>query len=114
MLLPAWIATGDAPLPDPSSLPPEVGHFACTWGPWGLLGFVVLAIVTGRLVPRSVYLDMEKQRDFWKAAATEERANATAALRASTQTAVAVTAALPPHPEQLPEPPAPAPGVNLL
>lgn len=113
-VLPFAVATGEAPALDPSVLPPEVGHIASTWGPWGLLALVCLSIITGMLVPRRVYADMEKQRDFWKAAWSEERSNANAARKATEQTAVAVTQALPPHPEQPPEPPSSQRGMELL
>lgn len=48
------------------SLLPFIG----TWSPWTILSFVVLAIVRGWLVPRSVLEDRLKdayaQRDIWK------------------------------------------------
>lgn len=37
-------------------------------GAWGLLSLCILAIITGRLVPRSTYRDKIKEADDWKAA----------------------------------------------
>lgn len=42
--------------------------------PAGLLLLVVLMILTGRLVPRSLYLEKVKERDQWKSAYEVERA----------------------------------------
>lgn len=33
----------------------------------GILAFVAVMFFTGMIVPRRVYRDMEKQRDFWEA-----------------------------------------------
>lgn len=33
----------------------------------GILAFVAIMFFTGMIVPRRVYRDMEKQRDFWEA-----------------------------------------------
>jgi len=41
-------------------------------GATALLVLVVLFILTGRLVPRSVLKDTQDDRDYWRAAATEE------------------------------------------
>lgn len=35
-------------------------------GAIGVLAIVFMMIVTGRLVPRSTFKDMEAQRDFWQ------------------------------------------------
>jgi hypothetical protein len=32
----------------------------------GFLGIVVILLLTGMIVPRRVYKDMERQRDFWE------------------------------------------------
>lgn len=100
----------DAPVPDPSVLPPEVGHVATAYGPWAIIGFTVYAILSGRLVPRQVHRDMVAERDFYRQAYREERSQRDAAVTGAQQTAVAVTQALPPHPAAEP----PAPGVRLL
>lgn len=41
-------------------------------GAAALLALVVLFILTGRLVPRSVLRDTQADRDYWRAAHTEE------------------------------------------
>lgn len=38
--------------------------------PWGLLGLVVLLLMTGRLVPRVTHLDVVAQRDHWQGVAS--------------------------------------------
>ena len=37
-------------------------------GPWGLIALVVVAILKGWLVPRSIVDDTRKDRDDWRAA----------------------------------------------
>ena len=40
-------------------------------GAVGLLGLVALMIFLGRLVPRSVYQQLERDRDYWRTAALQ-------------------------------------------
>ena len=45
-----------------------IGFTPTDLGLAGLMGLVVLLILTGRLVPRSTLLDMREERDTWRAA----------------------------------------------
>lgn len=44
---------------------------ASTGGPWALIGFTVVAILTGRLVPWTTLRAVEKRADRWEAVALE-------------------------------------------
>ena len=48
---------------------PIPGEWITQGGAVGLLGVVVLLILSGRLVPRRVYQDLERDRDHWREAA---------------------------------------------
>ncbi|MFJ6559991.1 hypothetical protein ACIQMV_08930 [Streptomyces sp. NPDC091412] len=71
-------------------------------GAVGLLAFVFLYVVTGKLVPRRTYNDLLAERDYWRAAHAEEvrarqdeRALTTELLEVA-RTADHVLASLPP------------------
>lgn len=72
-----------------------------TLAPWPLLAIVFLAIVTGRLVPRSTYQDMKDDRDAIRIALrTSEEQNRDLML-SSSRVAEALLKALPlPEEEQ--------------
>ncbi|GED89317.1 hypothetical protein [Streptomyces sp. 6-11-2] len=48
-----------------------IGAGWATVGTTGLLGLAVLLVLTGKLVPRRLYLDMRQERDTWRQAHTE-------------------------------------------
>lgn len=48
---------------------PIPGEWITQGGAVGLLGIVVLLILSGRLIPRRVYRDLENDRDHWREAA---------------------------------------------
>lgn len=43
------------------------------WGPTGLLALSVLMVLTGRLVPRSLYLEQRQAAEAWRTAWEAER-----------------------------------------
>lgn len=45
------------------------GGWVVQGGAVGVLVFVALLIFTGRLIPRSVFKQLERDRDYWRAAA---------------------------------------------
>lgn len=61
-------------------------------GAVGLLGVVVLLILSGRLVPRRVYQDMERDRDHWREAFMKASSHADQLLPAAQITTEMVTA----------------------
>ena len=67
------------PVPDPTQggeivVTDILGFTPTDLGLTGLMGLVVLLILTGRLVPRSTLLDMREERDTWRAAHVESEA----------------------------------------
>lgn len=48
------------------ALPSIPGGWIVQGGAVGMLGLVALMVFTGRLVPRSTYRDMERDRDQWR------------------------------------------------
>lgn len=50
----------------------------------GLVALAVLFIMTGRLVPRRIYLDMKEERDHWRALALKTTDQADKLLPAAT------------------------------
>lgn len=48
---------------------PIPGDWILQGGAVGMLAFVVLLILTGRLVPRSMYQALAEDRDYWRTAA---------------------------------------------
>lgn len=71
-------------------------------GAVGLLGLVVLLILSGRLIPRRVYQDLERDRDHWRNAAMKAIGHADQLLPAAqitTEMMTAMAAATTPPPK---------------
>lgn len=47
-----------------------IGTILVATSPWALLSLTFYLIITGRLVPRSTYTDVVKDRDAWREANT--------------------------------------------
>ncbi|MFB7461319.1 hypothetical protein [Streptomyces sp. NPDC056188] len=60
-----------------------IGAGWATVGTTGLLGLAVLLVLTGKLVPRRLYLDMKQERDLWRQAHTESEKGRVEAQRQS-------------------------------
>lgn len=71
-------------------LPPIPGDWIIQGGAGGLLALVVIMILTGRLVPRPFYRQLEKERDYWRSAA-EKSMGHTDALMPAAQIATEIT-----------------------
>lgn len=61
-------------------------------GAAGLLGLGVLMVLTGRLIPRSLYLDVIRERDQWREVALKSAGHADALLPAARMSAEAMRA----------------------
>lgn len=73
----------------------SAGEALGTYGPWGLLGLVVLAIVRGHLVPRSVVEDVRAELAYSRASNRELIEQRNAAWAETAKLAVQLTEALP-------------------
>lgn len=71
---------------------PIPGEWITQGGSVGLLGVVVLLILSGRLVPRRVYRDLETDRDHWRDAAMKAIGHTEQLLPAAQITTEMVTA----------------------
>lgn len=71
---------------------PIPGEWITQGGAVGLLGVVVLLILSGRLIPRRVYRDLENDRDHWREAAMKAIGHADQLLPAARITTEMVTA----------------------
>lgn len=71
---------------------PIPGEWITQGGAVGLLGIVVLLILSGRLVPRRVYRDLEADRDHWREAAMKSIGHTDQLLPAAQITTEMVTA----------------------
>lgn len=77
------------------------GEWIVQGGAAALLGLVALMVFTGRLVPRSLYQDMEKDRDQWREVALKAIGHADQLLpgaEIATEVARALSAASSPRP----------------
>ena len=72
---------------------PIPGEWIGQGGAVALLGLVVVMILTGRLVPRTFYNSLEKERDYWREAARTSMGS-TQALLPAARIASEVTRAL--------------------
>lgn len=61
-------------------------------GAVGMLGLVAILVFTGRLIPRSIYRQLEQDRDYWREAALRSMGQATDLLPGA-RIAAEVTAA---------------------
>jgi hypothetical protein len=75
---------------------PIPGDWIIQGGAVGLLAFVALLVFLGWLVPRSTYKQLERDRDYWRAAALKSIGHTNALLPAA-QIAADVTRALGGH-----------------
>lgn len=64
--VPALLKAVQADLSGAAALLPIPGEWIIQGGAVGLLMLVAYMVFTGRLVPRQVYRDMEKDRDQWR------------------------------------------------
>lgn len=71
---------------------PIPGEWITQGGSVGLLGIVVLLILSGRLVPRTTYRALERDRDHWRDAALKAIGHADQLLPAAKITTEMVTA----------------------
>lgn len=71
---------------------PIPGEWITQGGSVGLLGIVVLLILSGRLVPRTTYRALERDRDHWRDAAIKAIGHADQLLPAAKITTEMVTA----------------------
>jgi hypothetical protein len=76
-----------------SDLPSAFGGLAVQGGAVGLLGVVALMVFTGRLIPRTIYREMERDRDHWREVALKAIGQSDALLPAA-HIAVGVTRSL--------------------
>ena len=74
-------------------LPTVPGDWIIQGGAVGLLAFVALLVFLGWLVPRGTYRQLERDRDYWRAAALKSIGH-TDALLPVAQIGVEVTMAL--------------------
>lgn len=85
---------------------PIPGELITQGGAVGLLGLVVLLILLGRLVPRSTYRALERDRDHWRDAALKAIGHTDQLLPAAQITTEMVTALAS---QAVPNPPPPDP-----
>ncbi len=71
---------------------PIPGEWITQGGAVGLLGIVVLLILSGRLIPRTTYRQLERDRDHWREAAMKAIGHADQLLPAAKITTEMVTA----------------------
>jgi hypothetical protein len=71
---------------------PIPGEWITQGGSVGLLGVVVLLILSGRIVPRSTYRSLERDRDHWREAAMKAIGHTEQLLPAAQITTEMVTA----------------------
>ena len=73
-----------------SAIPPVPVEWVTQGGAVGMLAIVAIAVFFGWLVPRKVYRDLERDRDFWRSAAMTAMGHTEALMPAATITAHAV------------------------